>query len=95
MTLQNMQARTRMVLSYFLAMMEPEINNQEGFLLVLGSSNLDEALRGYYTKYDCSSADINPIGSFSKVRLRQMLTYFCYIYKMKILDEVLQATPTA
>lgn len=23
---------------------------------------MDEALRGYYTKYDCSAADVNPIG---------------------------------
>ena len=27
-----------------------------------GSANVDEALRGYYTKYDCSAADVNPIG---------------------------------
>ena len=33
------------------------------FLLVLGSANVDEGLRGYLTKYDCSSADINPIGA--------------------------------
>ena len=26
------------------------------------ASNVDEGLRGYLTKYDCSSADINPIG---------------------------------
>lgn len=26
---------------------------------------MDEALRGYYTKYDCSAADINPIGGDS------------------------------
>ncbi len=44
-----------------------------GFVLVLGSSNLDEALRGYCTKYDCSSADINPIGSFSKEDLKTFL----------------------
>ncbi len=25
------------------------------------------SLRGYLTKYDCSSADINPIGGISKV----------------------------
>ena len=30
-----------------------------------GSANVDEALRGYYTKYDCSAADINPIGGDS------------------------------
>lgn len=35
----------------------------QGFLLVLGSANVDESLRGYLTKYDCSSADINPIGA--------------------------------
>jgi len=34
--------------------------------LVLSSANLDESLRGYFTKYDCSSADLNPIGSISK-----------------------------
>ena len=34
--------------------------------MVLGSANLDESLRGYFTKYDCSSADLNPIGSISK-----------------------------
>ena len=34
----------------------------QGYLLVLGSANVDESLRGYMTKYDCSSADINPIG---------------------------------
>ena len=77
-----------MVLGYSLAMMEPEINNQEGFLLVLGSSNLDEALRGYFTKYGCSSADINPIGSFSKIRLKELVTYFYKMYNMKILKKV-------
>jgi hypothetical protein len=28
----------------------------------LAAANVDEGLRGYLTKYDCSSADINPIG---------------------------------
>lgn len=45
------------------------------FLLVLASSNADEALRGFYTKYDASSADINPIGSFSKTDLRKYLRW--------------------
>jgi len=31
----------------------------------LGSANVDEGLRGYLTKYDCSSADVNPIGKRS------------------------------
>lgn len=40
---------------------------------MLGSANVDEALRGYMTKYDCSSADINPIGGFSKSDLKKFL----------------------
>ena len=32
-------------------------------------------LRGYMTKYDCSSADINPIGGISKTDLRKFIQY--------------------
>lgn len=46
-----------------------------GGLLVLGSANVDEALRGYFTKYDCSSADINPIGGISKSDLKGFLRW--------------------
>jgi NAD+ synthase (glutamine-hydrolysing) len=49
------------------------VRGRPGGLLVLGSGNVDEALRGYMTKYDCSSADINPIGGFSKVDLKNFL----------------------
>lgn len=45
------------------------------FLLVLASSNSDEALRGFFTKYDAGSADINPIGSFSKSELRKFMNW--------------------
>ncbi len=38
-------------------------------------ANVDEALRGYYTKYDCSAADINPIGGIKKVDLKQFLLW--------------------
>ncbi|CAN0027958.1 unnamed protein product, partial [Choristocarpus tenellus] len=55
-----------MVISYLLAQLLPWVRGQEGYLLVLGSANVDEALRGYMTKYDCSSADLNPIGAISK-----------------------------
>jgi NH3-dependent NAD+ synthetase len=44
-------------------------------LLVLASSNCDEALRGFYTKYDASSADINPIGSFAKSFLKEFMMW--------------------
>lgn len=49
------------------------VRGRQGGLLVLGSANVDEALRGYMTKYDCSSADINPIGGFSKSDLKRFL----------------------
>ena len=42
-------------------------SHSQGYLLVLGSANVDESLRGYMTKYDCSSADINPIGDFTSL----------------------------
>jgi len=68
LALQNIQARSRMVTAYEFAQLLPTIRFGEGAggLLVLGSANVDECLRGYLTKYDCSSADINPIGSVSK-----------------------------
>ena len=62
LALQNIQARLRMVLAFLLAQLTPWVRGRSGFLLVLGSANVDEGLRGYLTKYDCSSADINPIG---------------------------------
>ena len=67
LALQNIQARLRMVLSYMFAQLLPTVRGRTkpGSLLVLGSANVDESLRGYLTKYDCSSADINPIGAIS------------------------------
>lgn len=42
---------------------------------MLGSANVDEALAGYYTKYDCSAADINPIGGINKRDLKAFLRW--------------------
>ena len=75
LALQNIQARLRMVMSYLLAQLLPWCRGKKGFLLVLGTGNVDEALRGYFTKYDCSSADINPIGAVSKGDLKQFLLW--------------------
>jgi NAD+ synthase (glutamine-hydrolysing) len=66
LALQNIQARQRMVTAYLFAQLLPWTRSRTGFLLVLGSANVDEGLRGYMTKYDCSSADLNPIGAISK-----------------------------
>jgi NAD+ synthase (glutamine-hydrolysing) len=70
-----LQARLRMVLAYLFAQLMLWVRNRSGGLLVLGSANVDEALRGYMTKYDCSSADVNPIGGISKTDLRRFLVY--------------------
>lgn len=93
--LQNIQARIRMVLAFMLASLMPWIHSKPGFYLVLGSSNVDEALRGYLTKYDCSSADINPIGSVSKTDLRAFLKWAAVHLGYSSLAEIEAAPPTA
>lgn len=95
LALQNIQARLRMVLSYLFAQLMLWVRGRPGGLLVLGSANVDEALRGYMTKYDCSSADINPIGGISKTDLRMFLNYAKNKFKIGVLGEILIAAPTA
>ncbi|KAK4070132.1 uncharacterized protein Triagg1_6553 [Trichoderma aggressivum f. europaeum] len=97
LALQNIQSRSRMVIAYYYAQMLPTVRQRPGGggLLVLGSSNVDECLRGYLTKYDCSSADLNPIGSISKTDLKRFITWASKNFDMPILDEFYHATPTA
>jgi hypothetical protein len=80
LALQNIQARLRMVLAFFLAQLMPWVRGRQGFLLVLGTANVDEGLRGYLTKYDCSSADLNPIGESHCLSLpASLVTYPSWI----------------
>jgi NAD+ synthase (glutamine-hydrolysing) len=96
LALQNIQARLRMVLAYMFALLLPWVRSRTtGGLLVLGSANVDEALRGYLTKYDCSSADINPIGGISKTDLKKFIAWAEVEFDLPILHEFLTATPTA
>lgn len=95
LALHNIQARLRMILAYLFAQLMLCVRGRAGGLLVLASGNVDEALRGYLTKYDCSSADINPIGGISKGDLKAFLRYFKNKYGVTALDEILQAPPTA
>lgn len=44
-----------MVLAFMLASLLPWVHNKPGFYLVLGSSNVDEGLRGYLTKVEETS----------------------------------------
>jgi len=103
--LQNIQARTRMVMAYFMGQIIPWATDEGeapgwGSLLILGSANVDEALRGYYTKYDCSAADINPIGGINKRDLKAFLKWAATephpcVQGMACLDDVAEAVPTA
>lgn len=95
LALQNVQARLRMVLTYLFAQLMLWVRGRQGGLLVLGSGNVDEALRGYMTKYDCSSADVNPIGGISKSDLKMFLKYFRKKYSLSAIDDIINATPTA
>lgn len=95
LALQNIQARLRMVLAYLFAQLMLWVRNRPGGLLVLGSANVDEALRGYMTKYDCSSADINPIGGISKTDLKQFLLYAKDKFNLPIIADIASAVPTA
>lgn len=103
LALQNIQARIRMVFAYMLAQLLPWIRQGNGdfegggggFLLVLGSANMDECLRGYFTKYDCSSADINPIGSMNKKDIVLFLRWTAATYGYSTLQVIVDAVPTA
>ena len=95
LALQNIQARLRMVTAYLFAQLLPWTRSRSGFLLVLGSANVDEGLRGYMIKYDCSSADLNPIGAISKGDLKRMLLWASNQYKIDVLKEIAGAPPTA
>jgi len=95
LALQNIQARTRMVLAYLFAQLSQWTRGRNVSLLVLGSANVDEGLRGYLTKYDCSSADINPIGAISKADLKAFLRWGAVHLHYPSLRTVVEAPPTA
>ena len=90
--LQNVQARNRMVLSYLFAQLLPWSRGCGGTLLVLASANVDECLRGYMTKYDCSSGDLNPVGSISKTDLRSFCKFMTPRYP-ELKKSVITHTP--
>ncbi|KAI1136372.1 putative glutamine dependent NAD+ synthetase [Hypoxylon sp. FL0543] len=97
LTLQNIQARSRMVTAYEFAQILPSTRKRPGggSLLVLGSANVGESLRGYLTKYDCSSADINPIGSIDKSDLKRFIAWAEVNFNLPCLHDFLTAVPTA
>lgn len=54
---------------------------------------LAPSLRGYLTKYDCSSADINPIGAISKTDLKAFIAYAEGAFNLPILAEWVFPSP--
>jgi len=96
LALQNIQARIRTVISYLFAQLLPWFRGDDRKpLLVLSSSNVDEGLRGYLTKYDCSSGDINPIGAMSKTVLNRTLHWLSDECGLTAVKEIVEAPPTA
>lgn len=87
LAVQNVQARTRMVMTYTVAQLKGRA------LLNLGSSNADEVYVGYYTKYDASSADVNPIGSLPKTYIQRILIVFGS--KIESIRAIVNSEPTA
>ncbi|KAK1456513.1 glutamine-dependent NAD(+) synthetase [Colletotrichum cuscutae] len=95
---QNVQARNRLVVQYELAQLSTtsrQLPRAGAALLVLGSGNVDENLRGYYTKYDASSADIAPLGSISKTDAKNFQVWARDQWDLPIMSEFLEATPSA
>ena len=75
--LQNIQARTRMVLAYLLAQLLPSVSTFRGgkgggSLLVLGSANVDEAVFGYLTKASSVGAAISQTSNADSKILHSM-----------------------
>ncbi|KKF95230.1 putative glutamine-dependent NAD(+) synthetase [Ceratocystis platani] len=95
---QNIQARNRMIVAYELAALSTTSRNTKragASMLVLSSANVDEALRGYLTKYDCSSADISPLGSVSKNDAKDFLRWVQKTWEMPLVSSFIEATPSA
>ncbi|KAI9731897.1 MAG: glutamine-dependent NAD(+) synthetase [Cirrosporium novae-zelandiae] len=93
LALQNIQARLRMCISYLFAQMIPTVRSKRGSsLLVLGSANVVSLTTAII---DSSSADLNPIGAISKVDLVMFVAYARDTFHLPVLQEFLDATPTA
>jgi NAD+ synthase (glutamine-hydrolysing) len=110
LTLQNLQARLRLVSSYLCAQTLQAKGLSKKFFLVVGTGNCSEMNRGYFTKYDNSSGDINFIGDLSKGEIFNLIRYYSregafYFRKEKgkeydadqfsFLEDLVKSKPTA
>lgn len=97
LALQNLQARLRMCLSYYYVQLVTAMRGNSAPLLVIATGNCDEGLSGYFTKYDCSSGDLNPIGSICKNDLKKFVRFMMdkYPFLHESLKSIVEAIPAA
>lgn len=84
-----------MVMTYIISQLMPIRKNLKSFLIVMATGNLDEALTGYFTKYDCSSGDLNLIGSLNKMNIRACMKFLHEKYGAAIINEIIEAPSSA
>lgn len=94
--LQSLQARIRLVCTYFSSQLLPRKYNLSSFLLNFATGNLSEVVRGYYSQYDNSSGDINIIGSLTKTDVWSILQFLEQKYPdFTVLKKIIEQAPTA
>ncbi|KJP87448.1 hypothetical protein AK88_02880 [Plasmodium fragile] len=100
--LQNVQSRSRLLMTYFFSPLichkrYAPLNLHNEFLLTIGTGNLDETITGYYTKYDCSSGDINLIGNVSKILIKETMCLLANdpMYNLSVCNFINKYHPSA
>lgn len=100
--LQNIQSRSRLLMAYFFSPLichkrYSPLNLHNEFLLTIATGNLDETITGYYTKYDCSSGDINVIGNVSKILIKETMCLLANdpMYDLSVCNSMNQFHPSA
>ncbi|EUD68089.1 hypothetical protein C922_01701 [Plasmodium inui San Antonio 1] len=100
--LQNVQSRSRLLITYFFSPLICQkryapLNLHNEFLLTIATGNLDETITGYYTKYDCSSGDINVIGNVSKILIKETMCLLANdpTYDLSVCNSMNQFHPSA
>lgn len=78
---ENIRPRIRMTLLYTLA--------QQLGAFVIGTSNLNERLLGYFTKWGDGGSDLNPLGMLTKGEVRILARY------LDVPDNIINKPPSA
>lgn len=96
LALQSVQARSRLVVSYLAAQVIPVKFHLRSFLIVMATGNCSEVVRGYYSRYDNSSGDVNVMGSLVKRHIKDVLRHLAKVETdFAILQHIANQAPTA